>query len=266
MNVAPVRATGPAIAIGVAALTLVAAPACTREAHLGYWVDDLGKPAGSAGRDGAGTAGAAGTLAGSAASSPGDMSVRDSAVPVLDASSPADAGVAQPVADADNPAPDAGTCDLGGGVILPEEITVAVAATQYFARGISLPAGRYRVAYVDGCRKFNAFGGWTVHGTPASITRATAYTIITDDGAPLQTAPGTFGLLAGAGADPYGAFETYAECVAANREQPALDLDFAGGMLGIVDGDDGTPFDDVTGESEGGRNPTFDLSRLDPCP
>jgi hypothetical protein len=63
-----------------------------------------------------------------------------------------------------------------------------------------------------------------------------------------------------------GAFTSYAACVAANCSVPPLDFDHAGGKLGILrDGVTVGAIDDVGGETQGGRSPTFRLSRLDPC-
>jgi len=251
------------------AIALAAVSACAPDAPIGYWIDDRSPPA-AAGRDAAGAegtapvSGAAGT--GADAGGQAGASAADAAAAAPDASMLGDAWVGSPAADAGAvDTTDGGVCDLGGGVTLPEEITIGVVETVYFADGARLPAGRYRVSYVDGCRKFNEFGAWTVHGTSQSLTRATSYTIVAGS-EPLLTAPGTVGLFAGPGPEPYGGFATYDECVAANRAVPPVDFDFAGGALGVMDGGDGTSSDDVPGEMEGGRNPTFELTRLDACP
>jgi hypothetical protein len=255
--------------LGALGLALAAAPGCTPEASVGYWKGDLAMPAGPASSAGAGTSGSAGALAGRDGAGSEAMPMSDASIGLPVAGSAADAQVGMPMNDAGvPPATDGSVCDPADSSTLLEELTVDPAAVAYFAGGAELPAGRYRVAYVDGCRKFNSFtnSGWTVHGTPASLIHATQYSIVTGSEADfLMVAPGTFGLMVGDGGDPYGAFDTYQACVSANLLVPPADFDFEGGTLGILDGGDGSPFDDVSGTTEGGRNPTFRLT-LAGCP
>src|SRR5262245_16796032 len=103
------------------------------------------------------------------------------------------------------------------------EVTIAdTNAKLYdFAAGAQFPAGNYRVAYVDGCRKFDGTGAWTLHASAAAAVlaptrRGGAYLIMSGSEV-LGPAPGTAGVLVGPGAEPSGAFATYEECVAANR-------------------------------------------------
>jgi hypothetical protein len=159
--------------------------------------------------------------------------------------------------------PSSPVCKLEGGVTLPEDLSVAlIDQQQYFAGGADLPAGRYRLTYVDGCFCYGvpvATIGWTVHASKAA---GFGCALIGADGMALMPTPGTEGFSVDA-----GAFETYAKCVAANCNQAPLDFDFAGGKLGVArnGGTALAEFDDSDGSDMGGRGPTFRLSRLDPC-
>ena len=165
-------------------------------------------------------------------------------------------------------------CNLGGGIVLPEDKTAEPAdVVQYFAKGAALPSGRYELAYVDGCGKYEVndaippeyIPGWTVHATQADIvTGSGACWLVGDANALVALAPGSIGIGVGAGTFPFSAFETYDQCVAANCTSAAFDFDFAGGVLGVRLGI-GLLFTYTSGDTAGGRNPTFRLSRLDPC-
>jgi hypothetical protein len=169
---------------------------------------------------------------------------------------PATTNCMQPTASA--------TCKLASGAMLPEDITVKlIDQQQYFAGGADLPAGRYRLTYLDGCFNYGipvATYGWTVHASKAA---GFGCALIGANGMTLIPTPGTEGLTVDA-----GAFETYAKCVAANCNQAPLDFDFAGGKLGVArnGGTALAEFDDSDGSDVGGRGPTFRLSRVDPCP
>jgi hypothetical protein len=172
-------------------------------------------------------------------------------------------------------APDAGTptmcllppsppCDLGGGNVLPEDVTVDVpgATTVYFAHGAMLPAGRYRISYVDGCNTYGIGVGWTVHA--AKGDPGTGNCSIVGDNGPFLLTPGTE-LWPETGD---GEAQTYPECVTFNCKLAPVDFDFPGGKLGVLR-DGGTALgaiDDATGAEAGGRSPTFRLTRLDACP
>jgi hypothetical protein len=155
------------------------------------------------------------------------------------------------------------TCQFASGAMLPEDITVKlIDQQQYFAGGADLSAGRYRLAYVDGCFSYGdpTIWGWNVHFTKAA---GFGCWLIGADGMTLMPTPGTDGLTVDT-----GSFETYAKCVAANCSQAPLDFDFAGGKLGVArnGGTALAEFDDSDGSDIGGRGPTFRLSRLDACP
>lgn len=165
--------------------------------------------------------------------------------------------------------PDTGpVCDLGSGHSLPEDVTVDVpgATARYFAGGTELPAGHYRLAYVDGCNTYGIGCDWTIHGSKASPGLESCFLVSNDQ--VLGLTPGTVGVYASDDPTIGGAFATYQECVAANCSDPALDFMFAGGKFGVQRDGGGVlgAIDDAGGESVGGRSPTFRLIRLDPCP
>lgn len=184
------------------------------------------------------------------------------------------ASVAENAVKACRAAPPA-RCDLGDGIVLPENLTVDVAngTIQYYAHGAALPPGRYQLSYVDGCATFGGLPndglniGWTVNGQNTMPGVWGCY-LAGADGAAFAVAPGTTGTFAGPSTEDGigGAFMTYAECVEANCDLPAIELDFPGGKLGVGrDGGGIGSVDDLGGEAEGGVSPTFRLYRKDGC-
>ena len=114
--------------------------------------------------------------------------------------------------------------------------------------GAPVPAGRYRVTYVDGCMKYSSSQNWTVNAYgngPSTLW-------IVGDGSRIAPVPGTTGFTNGEG------FATFDACVTANlANDGALQFDFAGGTLGLELEDD--PYtDNVPGEN--GRSPTYRLT------
>jgi hypothetical protein len=144
----------------------------------------------------------------------------------------------------------AGGCDA----TVLDTITPSIvdSTVSYFSGGTPLPAGRYAVAYADGCIKYDpSFGAWTVNGQPTF-----EYLIVGDTTtSPIAVAPGTF--------SPSifipGGFATFDECVTANLAQAPYAFDFAGGKLGVYN-NDFQPKDNVAGTN--GRNPAWSLARL----
>lgn len=97
--------------------------------------------------------------------------------------------------------------------------------------------------------------------TTDTVTGANGCWLVGDNDTLIAVTPGTAGVV-----PPLGAFATYAECVAANCLQAPSEFDFAGGTLGVrFGGLPGTPWYS-TGSAQGGRGPTFRLTRVDPCP
>lgn len=163
------------------------------------------------------------------------------------------------------------TCDLPGGIHLPEDVTVDIAgATECrFGKGAAFPASRYRLEYVTGCATLRdpSVCGWTVHGS-RSMPGVESCFIVGGGNTILGLTPGTAGALIDSDPTIGGAFMTYDECVAANCSDPPVDFDFTGGTLGVQRDGGGVlgAIDDVGGEAVGGKSRTFRLSRLDACP
>lgn len=160
-----------------------------------------------------------------------------------------DAGADASVADAlDALGPDApSVCDFG------TEVADPFGAVVFWNGGAPLPAGHYRITYVDGCLKYSPNQGWTVN---AYANGPDTLYLVGDNASPVAPAPGTVGFL-----DGQGGFASFDACVAANVSQDApLEFDFAGGALGLKLADD--PYgDNIAGEN--GRSPTY---RLSSCP
>jgi hypothetical protein len=175
--------------------------------------------------------------------------------------------------------PDGGgapACDGGGAsTVAAQPETLAIDTTgsvRYFAGGAALPAGRYRVEYVDGCMMYGANianatqWGWTIHTGALAINPALSgmpysgecVLVGADSSTVVDTLPGT--------TNPPPGFATYSACVAANVAMDApLDFDFGGGKLGLFV-EDLLPGDDVGGEGSGGVSPTWKLTPLSVCP
>jgi hypothetical protein len=144
------------------------------------------------------------------------------------------------IGEVQNPAtPD--TLDLFGGI-------------EYYADGVALPSGRYRVTLVDGCMKYSSVQDWTIHAYQAP---GLGWYLGGTSGDELVHLPGTIGYEAS-----NGAYADFDACVAANQALPPVEFDFAGGMLGIWLKDDNY-HDNVAGEAD--RNPLWKLVRLGGC-
>jgi hypothetical protein len=178
--------------------------------------------------------------------------------PGLDAgSSGTDAAADEPDAGAANDAgDDAGSCDLGTAQngATAENLPLFGEIT-WFADGVSLPEGRYRVHYLDGCMKYGSGQDWTVN---AYANGSIAWWVVDDASANLVIAPGTVGYSVATGA--YAEFEA---CVAANLEMDApVEFDHAGGRIGIAVRDSPV-YDNMAGVD--GRNPSYRLEAVDGC-
>jgi hypothetical protein len=126
-----------------------------------------------------------------------------------------------------------------------DPVGLQYAPVKYFAGGASLAPGRYRVEYVDGC-------------FTCCVTLLDAFVLVGGDRtARVAVLPG--GVTTGLGVPPV------AQCPAAGAPFPPLDFDFAGGPLGIWVSD-GVAADNTNGDGQGGRSPTWRLTRLDACP
>jgi hypothetical protein len=155
-----------------------------------------------------------------------------------------DAGALADAGEAGDP----GACnpDATAGITITPDILANVPS--WFEGGASLPAGRYRIAWVDGCIRYDpTIYFWTVNGAfnfEYWIIGATTSDLI-------QVAPGLSSIAGDA---------NYSDCVTASRGQ-YVDVDFAGGKLGIYN-NDFKPADNTA--SPTGVNPTWTLQRI--CP
>lgn len=172
-------------------------------------------------------------------------------------------------------------CPDGGSTCAPDAATVSglpetlaidtTGSVQYFAGGAALPAGRYRVTYVDGCMQYGGDiagveqWGWTIDtgsvaGNPAlsgSPYSGECVLVGAASGDVVAALPGT--------TNPPPGIASYADCVSANKAMDApLDFDFAGGKLGLFV-EDLLAGDDVGGQSMGGVSPTWRLTALAAC-
>jgi hypothetical protein len=169
-------------------------------------------------------------------------------------------------------AADAGACDPDASeapAINPSTVEVdPLGTTRYVAGGASLPAGRYRAQWIDGCMRW-AYGGpafgWDVNDPPPGVFGGPVSTdpgyclLVTGSGTYVAALPGLTGSAADSGANDY------ASCVAATHATPAIDFDFAGGKLGVI-ANDLAAGDNTTGESAGGVSPTWRITVLSGCP
>lgn len=182
-----------------------------------------------------------------------DAGVEVDAGMVVDAGSPIDAGIDAGVdAGVD---PDAG-CSFGSATSLAVPGMLDLfGQISYFGDGGVLPAGRYRVRYLDGCMKYSSSQDWTIH---AYANGANAWWLVGENpNIQYVMPPGTVGFYAS-----NGAFPLFADCVAANHMVPPVDFEFDGGVIGVWLQD--SPYSDNLA-GEGGRNPAWSLTRLGGC-
>lgn len=157
------------------------------------------------------------------------------------------------------------SCGLGSaGSFATQSSLDLFGQTVFFADGGALPAGHYRVTYVDGCMKYSAPQDWSVNAY-AEDGGSDHWWLVNGPGGQAGTTeilmpPGTVGFLVDA-----GGYATFTDCVNANLQldQPR-DFDFDGGQLGLWLGD--SPYsDNVAGDN--GRNPKWSLTLVgQPCP
>lgn len=237
------------------ALAVWLLPGCEMEGKVGYWIDTTPPSA-----------------AGSNAQEPSTPEELDagSPSPGIATAEPTDAtGDAGSNASGTAGQPEACARARPGAAPLDVTVVDTNAVTYNFADGALFPAGRYRIEYIDGCRRYDNTAAWTLHASLvaaglSSEGRGGCYLIMSNDQA-VELAPGTAGVVVGEGPDPLGAYGSYEECVAANRMQAPRDLTLSAGAIGIMNAGDSSP-DKTTGEAIGRRSPTYRLTRLDACP
>lgn len=169
----------------------------------------------------------------------------------------------------------ADACVLQDGTRLPEDLTGDPGGSvRWFANGAPLPAGRYRIEYIDGCVRYlssvfpdqSDLCGYTIHATTSDDAMGLgAFWLIAADLTLVTMPPGTSGVLIGSGSsDLYGAYATYEQCVEANCGMAAREFQFSGGVLALSNSAIPPP-ESVAEFLPGQRAPTFRLSYLDAC-
>lgn len=151
----------------------------------------------------------------------------------------------------------AATCELGEAASAATNQALDLFGTiVYFDDGAELPAGRYRVTYLDGCMKYSSSQDWTIHAY-ANGESAAWWLVGADSNDRIVVPPGTSGY-----ATSNGAYATFDECVAANAALAPIEFEFVGGKLGVwvLDSNYG---DNVAGTD--GRNPKWKLTLLGDC-
>jgi hypothetical protein len=153
-------------------------------------------------------------------------------------------------------APDGG-CSTSSSTGLAELATLDPKGSVSYFGAAELPAGKYRVEYVDGCMTWGpaALGyQWSIHaGSIPGQSGVTCQLVGATRADSIATLPGT----AGTG------YLTYEECVAANEGIAPLEFEFRGGKLGVWSSDF-NPADNIGGEGQDrcGTSPIWKLSRL----
>jgi hypothetical protein len=167
------------------------------------------------------------------------------------------------------PMPEAGPCDPDAAdapVLGVSTVEVdATGSTHYVMNGASLPAGRYRAEWIDGCMKWS-FGGpmfmWDVNdsaavfGGPVSAAGSAGYCVlVTEQNDLVAELPGLNG---------FGTAD-YASCVSQAASTAPIEFSFVGGKLGVI-ANDLLATDNTNGETGGGVSPTWRITYLSPCP
>jgi hypothetical protein len=122
----------------------------------------------------------------------------------------------------------------------------------YFNDDQPIPAGTYRLTYLDGCMKYGSGQGWTVNAYADGRDGWWLVGATTSD--KILVLPGTIGY-----APDAGAFSDFASCVAASLLSPPVTFTHTGGVLGIWLQD--SPYSDNTA-GENDRNPSWRLDGI----
>jgi hypothetical protein len=183
------------------------------------------------------------------------------AAPDGSGSTPSDGGTDAGVDHATVAAADAGTdagmtCSFGQASSQATANDLSLFGTPaYFNGGQPIPAGTYRITYLDGCMKYGSGQGWTVN---AYANGSDAWWLVgattTDK---ILVLPGTVGYAPGS-----GAFDMFADCVAASQLSAPVTFNHPGGVLGVWLQD--SPYSDNTA-GEDDRNPSWRLDGVGIC-
>lgn len=181
---------------------------------------------------------------------PVEAGAEDAPEPAVDASGGGeDAPGAETSAESGDdsaPSPDASSCSPGTLGTVTGDV---FGQTLYFANGVALAPGRYRVSYLDGCMKYAPSEGWTVNAYALGDTAGSDHWWFVSQGQNVTTdiPPGTVG---------FASSVTFDECVKASQASTPVVLTHPGGPLGVWLED--APYsDNVPGLN--GRSPTWTL-------
>jgi hypothetical protein len=154
----------------------------------------------------------------------------------------------------------AATKDAGPGCTFGQASSQATASdlnlfgtVAYFNGGQPLPAGSYKLTYVDGCMMYGSGQGWTVNAYADGHDGWWLVGATSSD--KILVLPGTIGY-----APDAGAFSDFAGCVAASLLSPPVTFLHQGGVLGVWLQD--SPYSDNTA-GENDRNPSWRLDGVD---
>jgi hypothetical protein len=166
-------------------------------------------------------------------------------------------GASSPIGDAATDGDAAAICDFGTAASFATQQQLDLfGTTVYFGGGEALPAGKYRLTYVDGCMKYASDQDWTIHAY-ANGGSAAWWIVGATSSERIVVPPGTVGY-----SSANGAYATFDACVAANQALPPVEFDFPGGKLGVWLLD--TQYTDNLAGVDG-RNPKWNLSLLGAC-
>jgi hypothetical protein len=160
----------------------------------------------------------------------------------------------RPIAVASDAGTDGGpTCSFGQASSQATADDLALFGTEaYFNGGLPIPAGDYRITYVDGCMKYGSGQGWTVNAYANGSDGWWLVGATTTD--KILVLPGTVGYASGS-----GAFDVFADCVAASHLSAPVTFTHTGGVLGVWLQD--SPYSDNTA-GEDDRNPSWRLDGI----
>lgn len=164
-------------------------------------------------------------------------------------------------------------CNIGSQVIATQGDDPSVGnVINPFNNGQPLPAGNYRVTYIDGCMKYNYNQWWAVNARE----NANRWFVVADGDRSARVAklPGSIGYSANGGCPrdnlpnctgDINGFETYAECVADNKAAAATNyVEFSLASPTVIGSwlADNPYSDNVSGSSVGGIGPIWKLEAL----
>lgn len=213
---------------------------------------------GSQAAGGSGGSGGSSASGGTNAGGSGGTSTGGSGTGGTEAGAGGQAGEENSGGEAGQPDPGNQECEIGEAQnpATPSSLDL-FGAIAYYADGVELPAGTYRVELIDGCMKYAGNQDWTIHAYAQDAAQNLGWFLGSESGDEFVRLPGTVGY-----STANGAFADFEDCVAANQALDPVEFDFDGGVLGIWLKDSAYS-DNVAGLD--GRNPVWKLTLLDAC-